>query len=159
MGIEKKIEEGDRKRDIKLEFDLRRKLARLEDRDSSDHTAPKLGQFSIPDCVQDILSAIYYTRTVPFAKGQSFEFPLNDGGKTIQIRVEIQAEEEIVTKLGKFQTIRVEPDLFSGHLFAGKGRMFVWFTNDARRLPVQLRAQIGLGTIVATLAGVDRENE
>ena len=159
FGIQKQIQEGERKRDIKLGFDARRKIARLEDRDLVNHTPPKVEQSSIPDCVQDILSAVYYARTLPLTIGQSFELPLNDGNKTIQIRVEVQAEEQISTELGKFQAIRLEPDVFSGHPFAGKGRMFIWFTKDARRLPVQLRAQISVGTITATLAGVDRDGE
>jgi uncharacterized protein DUF3108 len=156
-GIQKQIQEGDRHRQVKLEFDTRRRLARLEDRDASGHTPPKVEQFAIPECVQDILSAVYYARTLPLTVGQSFEFPLNDGGKTIQIHVEAQAEEEITTAAGKFQTIRVEPDLFSGHLFKGKGRMFIWFSKDSRHLPVQLRAQISVGTITATLAEIGRE--
>ena len=156
-GIHKQIQEGDRHRDVKLEFDPRRRLARLEDRDMLDHTPPKIEQFAIPECVQDILSAVYYARSLPMTVGQSFEFPLNDGAKTIQIHVEVQAEEEVTTEVGKFQAIRVEPDVFSGHLFSGKGRMFIWFTKDARRIPVQLRAQIGVGTITATLSGIGRE--
>jgi len=90
-GIHKQIQEGNRHRDVKLEFDPRRRLARLEDRDMLDHTPPKIEQFAIPECVQDILSAVYYARSLPMTVGQSFEFPLNDGAKTIQIHVEVQA--------------------------------------------------------------------
>jgi hypothetical protein len=158
-GIHKQIQEGERHRDVKLEFDPRRRIARLEDRDTTGHTPPKVEQFSIPECVQDILSAVYYARTLPLTVGQSFDFPLVDGSKTIQIHVDVQAEEEVSTELGKFQAIRVEPDIFSGHLFTGKGRIFIWFTKDARHLPVQLRAQISVGTITATLTGTERENE
>ncbi|MBI4480581.1 MAG: DUF3108 domain-containing protein [Acidobacteria bacterium] len=156
-GIHKQIQEGNRHRDVKLEFDSQRRVARLEDRDMLGHTPPKIEQFAIPECVQDILSAVYYARSLPMTVGQSFEFPLNDGAKTIQIHVEVQAEEEVTTEAGKFQAIRVEPDVFSGHLFSGKGRMFIWFTKDARRIPVQLRAQIGVGTLTATLSGIGRE--
>ena len=109
--------------------------------------------------MQDILSAVYYARSVPLTVGQAFEFPLHDGAKTIQIRVDVQAEEEVSTELGKFEAIRVEPDVFYGHLFKGKGRMFIWFTKDARRLPVQLRAQSSVGTITAVLAAIERETD
>lgn len=159
LGIHKQIQEGDRHREVKLDFDPRRRLARLEDRDAAGHAPPKVEQFAIPDCVQDILSAVYYARSLPLTIGKSFEFPLNDGSKTIQIHVDVQAEEEVATGIGKLQAIRVEPDVFSGHLFSGKGRIFVWFTKDARRIPVQLRAQISVGTITATLSEVGRENE
>jgi Protein of unknown function (DUF3108) len=155
-GIHKQIQEGERHREVRLQFDAQRRVAKLEDQDMTDHTPPKVEQFAIPECVQDILSAVYYARSQPLTVGQSFEFPLNDGAKTIQIHVDVQAEEEITTQAGKFQAIRVEPDVFSGHLFAEKGRMFLWFTKDARRIPVQLRAQIGVGTIIATLSEIGR---
>lgn len=158
-GIEKTINEGERHREVSLEFDRPRRLALLRDRDARDGAPPRVAQFSIPDCVHDILSALYYARTQPLQVGQSFEFPVNDGGKTIQIRVDVQAEEEVQTELGTFQAIRVEPDLFSGNVFQGKGRLFVWFTKDASRLPVQLKAQIGVGTITASLSKMEREQE
>lgn len=155
-GIHKQIREGERYHDVKLQFDSQRRLARLEDRDMVDQTPPKVQQFAIPECVQDIISAVYYARSLPLTVGQSFEFPLIDGAKIIQIHVEVQAEEEITTEAGKFRAVRVEPDVFSGHLFTGKGRMFLWFTNDARRIPVQLRAHISVGTIIATLSDIGR---
>jgi hypothetical protein len=96
-------------------------------------------------------------RSRPLTVGQSFELPLNDGGRTISIRLEVQALEEIQTEAGTFEAYRIEPDVFSGQLFKQKGRMFVWISNDEHRVPVQLRAQIGVGTIVAALASVERE--
>jgi hypothetical protein len=84
---------------------------------------------------------------------------LNDGAKTIQIRADVQAEEEVATEAGVFQTVRVEPDVFSGRLFSGQGRLFLWFSKDERRIPVQLRAQIGVGTINATLAEIEPGTE
>jgi hypothetical protein len=151
-GLHKTIREAERQRDVQLEFDPRRRLGRLEESDPSSSNASRAEQFAVPECVQDILSAVYYARTLPLTVGKAFDFPLNDGGKTIQIHVDVQAEEEIATEAGKFQTIRVEPDVFDGHLFKGKGRIWIWFTKDPRHLPVQLRAQIDVGTITATLA-------
>ena len=156
-GIHKVIHEGERHREVKLNFDARRRLARLEDRSLSEEEPPKVEQFAIPECVHDILSAVYYARTQPLKVGETLEFPVNDGSKTIQIRVEVQAEEEVKTEIGKFHTVRVEPDVFSGNLFPGKGRMWVWISTDGQRVPVQLRAQISVGTITATLAGIERE--
>ena len=157
LGIRKMINEGDRHREVNIQFDPRRRLALLRDGDAAGTTPPKQEQFSIPDCVHDILSALYFVRTQPFDVGQTIEFPLNDGARTISVRLEVQAIEEVQTEAGKFQAFRVEPDVFSGHLFKQKGRLFVWLTNDEQRIPVQLRAQIGIGTIIASLTGIDRE--
>jgi len=157
LGIRKTIHEGDRHREVDIQFDPRRLLGLLRERDTAGATPPRQEQFPIPECVHDILSAFYYVRSLPLAIGKSFDFPLNDGGRTISIRLEVQALEEVETEVGTFEAFRVEPDVFSGQLFTQKGRMFVWFTNDEQRIPVQLRAQIGIGTIVASLAGIERE--
>ena len=154
--IRKVINEGDRHREISLFFDLRRHLALMRDRETRPNPQPpRQVQSSIPNCVHDIISAFYYTRSQPLAVGQSFEVAINDGIRTIPLRIEVQAKEEIQTPIGKFEATRVEPDVFSGNLFKEKGRMFVWFSDDASRLPVQMKAQMGIGTITASLAAVE----
>ena len=43
--------------------------------------------------------------------------------------------------------------LFNGVIFRRKARLFVWVTDDARRLPVQIRVQMPLlwGTVTLRL--------
>jgi len=154
--IHKTIHEGEHHREVTLSFDQRRKLALFRERDLASGASQRQTQSAIPDCVHDILSALYYVRTQPLVVGQSFEIPVNDGPRTVRLRVDVQAKEEIKTKAGTYQAIRVEPEVFSGNLFKEKGRMFVWFSEDASRLPVQMSAQIGIGTITASLTSVDR---
>jgi hypothetical protein len=156
--IRKVINEGERHREESLVFDDRRRLALFESRDRRPEPDPPVReQSAIPSCVYDILSALYYVRSQPLTVGQSFEIPVHDGPRNTHVRFEVQAREEINTPMRRFQTIRVEPDVFSGNLFKAKGRMQVWFSDDASRLPVQLRVQIGTvqGTIVALLKNVE----
>ena len=154
--IRKEINEGEHHRLIALLFDQRRRLATFTDREATGNASPRQMQSSIPDCVFDILSALYFVRSRPLTVGQTIELPVNDGARTVNLRVEVQAKEEIKTEIGTFPATRVEPDLFSGNLFKSKGRIFVWFSDDASHLPLQMKAQIGIGTITATLAGIER---
>ena len=82
---------------------------------------------------------------------------INDGGRTYNVEVEVQAQEEVRTPLGVFQTFRLEPKVFDG-LFKTKGRLFVWLTNDAARMPVQLKAKVNIGTITVALTQVNQGN-
>ena len=154
--IRKTINEGDRHRVVTLVFDQRRRLALFTDRAATGNAPPRQAQSSIPDCVHDILSAIYFVRTRPLTVGQPIDIPVNDGSRTVRLRVEVDAKEEVKTPIGTFQTTRVEPDLFSGNLYKGKGRMFVWYSDDSSHIPVQMRAQIGIGTITASLIAIER---
>lgn len=155
-GIRKVIHEGERHREVSLQFDQSSGMALLREWDTAGDAPPRQEQFSIPACVHDVLSALYYVRTQPLNVGETFEISLNDGSRTAQVRVEVQAREEIQTAIGMFPTIRVEPDVFSANLFKEKGRMFVWFSDDNNRLPVQLKVQTPAGTITALLTGIDR---
>jgi len=154
--ISKSIREGSRQRDSLLVFDSKTRQAKLEEKDLNRPDVPATHYESpIPLCVQDILSALYIIRARNMKVGEQFMFPINDGGKTYDVGVEVQAAEEIRTPAGIFQTLRLEPKVFDG-LFRNKGRMFVWITNDEARMPVQLKAKINMGTITAALSKVSQ---
>ena len=155
--IKKTINQGDRHREISLQFDQQRQKAILRDKNLVNGATPKQEQFNIPVCVHDILSALYFSRTVQLEEGRQFEFSLNDGSPTKLITAEVQTIEEVQTEIGRFMAFRIEPDVFDGNLFKGKGRLFVWFSNDANRIPVQFKAQTSLGTITASLTGIEND--
>jgi hypothetical protein len=154
--ITKSIREGRRHHDTVVNFDLKARQAKLEDRDVDRPELPaKRLESPIPHCVQDVISALYLIRTKNLKVGERLNFPINDGGKTYDVDVEIQATETIKTPAGIFQTVRLEPKVFDG-LFNKKGRMFVWITTDSDRIPVQLKAKINFGTITAALTEVNK---
>jgi hypothetical protein len=154
--IVKFVREGWRKRDTVVTFDAKKNQAFMEDKVSNNPQAPvKRTETPIPTCVQDVISALYLVRTLNLKVGERFRFPINDGGKTYDVEVEVQAEETIKTPAGTFQTLRLEPQLFGG-LFKKKGRMFVWLTRDAAKIPVQIKARIAIGTITAALTKVEK---
>ena len=81
-----------------------------------------------------------------------------DGKKTANIRVEAQRKETIRTPLGQFPSTLYEAFVFSGAYYGRKGRLFVWITDDERRLPIQLKIQLPfyVGTITLQLEKVER---
>ena len=154
--IMKNILEGKRQRSTIVTFDRRSLTARMEDKDlAKPETGVKVVESSIPACVQDVISALYVVRTKNLKVGEQIHFPISDGGRTYDVVVEIQAQEEIRTPAGSFQTLRLEPRVFDG-LFRSRGRLFVWVTNDKVKMPVQLKARMNIGTITAALTQVDK---
>ena len=77
------------------------------------------------------------------------QVPLSDGKKSANVKVEAQEREEVRTPLGKFKAIRYEVFMFNDVLINKKARLYVWLTDDERRLPVQIRVrmQFLIGTI------------
>jgi hypothetical protein len=152
--IQKHIEEGARRVESTTDFDYARKQAVLNqfnlkkgDRKHVEHP--------IPDCVTDVISAIYYTASLPLTVGSSYEFPLNDGGDTVTVKVKAEARETVKTPAGTFSTVRVQPTASAGVL-KDRGKVWVWYTDDAQRIPVQMRARMGWGTLTFRLARVDK---
>ena len=154
--ISKKINEGRRHKETEIVFDSKRKLAILDERDlNKPHDPPKHAENEIPNCVEDVVTAFYYLRNQDFQIGKPLHMPVNDGSKTYDVTLDVQAREMIQTPLGQRSAIRVEPKVFSG-LFKRKGRMLVWFSNDDQHLPLRIRFMIAVGPITATLKSVTR---
>jgi hypothetical protein len=152
--IIKKVREGHRHKDSIIVFDSVRKLALLDERDLTLPGAPATHvENEIPPCVEDVVGAFYYIRRQHFEVGHNIELPMNDGSKTVQVVVEVQAREKVQTPMGTIDTFRVEPKVFNG-LLRRKGRMLIWFSADDQHLPVRIKAVIAVGAITGTLRSV-----
>jgi hypothetical protein len=104
--------------------------------------------------VTDSLSAIFYAASQPLAIGQSFQFPLADATRTVAVTMKVEAHEEIKTPAGTFQTIRVEPTASTG-VVKNRGNIWIWYTDDDRHIPVQMRARLFWGTITFRLTSIE----
>jgi uncharacterized protein DUF3108 len=153
-SILKRINEGRRHKNTHIVFDGARKLAVLDEQDLAVKGAPsKHAENEIPACVHDVVNAFYFVRRQPLRVGQEVRLPINDGSKTADVRVQVQALESIHTPFGTRSAFRVEPTVFGG-LLKRKGRMQIWFSDDAERLPLRIKAMISVGTITADLHSV-----
>ncbi len=152
--IWKWVNEGRRHREIHIAFDPLRRLAILDERDPTKPSARvKHAENDIPACVADVITAFYVVRQQPLSVGKDIVVPVNDGGKTYEITVEVQAREEIQTPLGAHPAFRTEPKIF-GRLYKRKGRMRVWFSDDEQRLPLRIQTSVAVGTITGNLRSV-----
>jgi hypothetical protein len=152
--ISKKIMEGRRHKETEIVFDSKRKLAVLEERDLAKPNDPvKHAENEIPGCVEDVVTAFYYLRGQDLQIGHPIHLPVNDGSKTFDVTVDVQAREPVQTPMGTRMAIRVEPKVFSG-LFKRKGRILVWFSDDPQHLPLRIKSVIAVGTITGTLRSV-----
>lgn len=99
----------------------------------------------------DILGALYYVRTQPLAVGDTLKFPVHDGRKSYTMEVSVLKRERIKVPAGEFDCLLLEPKLQSEGIFLSRGRLFVWLSTDARRLPVRVKTTLPIGAIVASL--------
>lgn len=149
--------EGSRQRETKITFDAAEHKASYLERDRIKNTVILSKEIEIPPCVHDVVGGLFLLRTLNLDLNQSIQEPVSDGKKSISARIEAQERETVKTPLGSFKTIRYEVHLFNGSLYQRSGRLFVWLTDDARRIPVQIRARLQFTTGTITLQLAKRE--
>jgi hypothetical protein len=110
-------------------------------------------QSPIPACVTDLMSAIFYGGSQPLEVGSSFHMPVADAMRVVDVTMKAEAREQITTLAGAFQTIRVQPTADAG-VVKNRGNIWIWYTDDNRRLPVQMRARLFWGTITMRLTSM-----
>jgi hypothetical protein len=145
--FEKRLREGDfRAHDIVL-FDHDRHVA----------IYPKRGGRLVPISVgaQDILSSLYYVRMMDLAVGRSAFIDNHADRKNYPLEIKVLRKERVKVPAGRFDCLVVEPVMRGAGLFSHQGRLTVWLTDDAARIPVLMKSKVMVGSISAVLTDVD----
>jgi hypothetical protein len=116
-------------------------------------TRRKVRKTRVPRPVFDPISVIYQLRTRDLSPGKAHDFELIADGKLYTVHARVVRRERVQTPAGTFDCVRVEPEMVSGGI-RREERLFIWYTDDERRLPVRIRMEIKVGAITATLRGV-----
>ena len=106
----------------------------------------------VPGCMTDLLTGLFYTASQPLEVGRDFVVPLVDAMHNVPVTIKVEGREEVRTPLGTFKTIRVQPTAAAG-VVKNRGNIWIWYTDDERHLPVQMRARLFWGTITFRLIG------
>jgi hypothetical protein len=148
--FEKRLREGDfRAHDIVL-FDHDKHVA----------IYPKRGDRLVPISVgaQDILSSLYYVRMMDLTVGRSTFIDNHADKKNYALEIKVLRRERVKVPVGRFDCLVVEPVMRGAGLFSHQGRLTVWLTDDAARIPVLMKSKIMVGSITAVLTDVDYAN-
>ncbi len=140
---------GKRKKHRELVFDHARRTVVSKQNDDPPETV------SIPDPVQDALSLIYYLRTVEgFTVGKVITVNVFDNGKNWSDEIHILGKENLKTPAGEFSTIKISSlPKYEGN-FLNKGEVFIWFTDDSRRIPVLMKSTLSVGAFMSSLTDI-----
>ena len=105
----------------------------------------------IPGFTQDALSAIYVLRSIPIKAGDKFNMPITDNGKIYRVQMQAGAVEPVKTGLGTVNGLKITP-VITGPDKDSPRELAVWVSDDARRLPLKMEAQLLVGKFVITLS-------
>lgn len=133
------ISEGGFKKVENITFDHQEKKAVTTD-----------GVFTITNCIQDVLSSIYYARNIDFSKYQvddKIPFSMFLDNAIYNLYIKYLGKEIIKTRYGKYHAIKFKPLLVKGTIFEGGEKMTVWVSDDANHIPLRIESPIIVGSL------------
>jgi len=105
---------------------------------------------AIPAFTQDALSAIYVLRSIPFKAGDKFNMPVSDNGQIYKVQMQVGAVEPVKTGIGTINGLKIVPVITGPDKTSPRG-LALWLSDDARRLPLKMEAQLLVGKFTVTL--------
>ena len=152
-------QEGKRHHDTKITYDRAANRASYLERDMIKDTVLHSDTVQLPaPCVHEVLGAFLTFRRTKAEPGQTYQVPMSDGRRYASVKIEAQQREDVKTPTGSYKTIRCEANMMNGVIYTRTGRVFLWVTDDERRLPVQIRLRMNfpVGTVTLQLAKEER---
>jgi hypothetical protein len=108
------------------------------------------GVFKITDCMQDVVSSMYYARNINFNKykpGDKIPFDMFLDDEIYHLYIRYMGKEKIKTRYGRFNAIKFKPLLVKGTIFEGGEKLTAWVSDDPNRLLLRVESPISVGSI------------
>ena len=143
-------EEGKRHRFKTTQFDRAAKKVLFEYK--ADTTVKS--DFPTSAVTQDALSAIYVLRAIPLKPGEKMTMPIADNGINYKVQFDAGASEKIRTPRGDQAAVKIRLSVFDDKAKPVGKNVFIWISEDERRLPVKLQADLPVGSFNLLLRDV-----
>jgi len=143
------VEEGKRRRMKTTTFNHPAKQVKYEVQTAT-HVEKTM---AIPAFTQDSLSALYVLRSIPMKAGDKFNMPVADAGDVYKVQMQVQGVESVKTPYGTMNALKIVPVISVSKGTPPRG-IVIWMSDDARRLPLKLEAQLAVGKFTVTLRKV-----
>jgi hypothetical protein len=141
-----KVREGKHRRDKEVVFDRAGGKAIY-----INHLKPETKEFDVPESIYDPLSAFYRVRNMDLKVGSSVYVPVFDSKRVWNVEVKVLGRERVRVPAGTFDTIKIKPLMESEGIFSRKGEIYIWVTDDEKKVPVKLNSEVAVGSINAVL--------
>ncbi len=112
-------------------------------------------EFYLEEQAFDPLSGFYEVRKRPLEVGHSEHLDIFDSKKLWDVEVQVLRNERVRVPAGEFATVVIKPILQSEGIFLKKGEVYIWLTDDEKRIPVMVKSRVKIGSFVAKLVDGD----
>lgn len=146
--FKRNIDEGGYKKHKNITFNYVKKQAEVKDILHKKDTVVSIGN------IQDMISTFYFLRnydTSKMKKGDEIDVNMFFDEHTYPFKLRFLGYEILRTKFGKIKTQKFRPIVKAGRVFKAKESVTVWITADDNKIPIQLRAELAVGSLRAEL--------
>lgn len=108
------------------------------------------GTYDVPSCIQDIISAFYYSRCLNYDTlkiGDQSEIVTFLDDEIYPMRVKYLGDEILKTPLGTFHCQKFVPMIQKGRVFKDKEDMTIWLSKDKNHIPIRVQADLLVGAV------------
>jgi len=99
---------------------------------------------------QDIVSSFYFFRMINDRRNMNA--PVYDKFKTWGNQMVYIGKERITVKAGSFNTLKYKMNPKVQGDLKTRGNVYIWYSDDEKKLPIQFKAQIKVGSVTGELA-------
>ncbi|MEI6408657.1 MAG: DUF3108 domain-containing protein [Bacteroidota bacterium] len=113
-------------------------------------------EHTVTDCVHDILSSLYYLRNADFGGWKPgytvpFRIFMDQAEYPLKLRFMGQDGDKRLHNMGRYKTLRFQPDVIAGTVFKEGTQMSVWVSDDENRIPLMIESPVSVGTVKMVL--------
>ncbi|MCB2166730.1 MAG: DUF3108 domain-containing protein [Deltaproteobacteria bacterium] len=152
--LEKDMREGWTRRAYRVDFDWDRGVANYVKKGKTRRSV------ALTDGTLDMLSILYYVRSLPLTAGMTVTRPLSSGKKTHLAEALVVRQETITVGGRSWPAFLIEPDVRkAGGIFkkSKKPRFLLWISADERRIPLRVVSKVWVGAFILELTDAPPE--
>ena len=152
--LEKDMREGWTRRAYRVDFDWNRGIAAYVSRKNSRRSV------ALTEGTLDILSILYYVRSLPLTAGMTVARPLSSGKKIHLAEALVVRKETIMVGGRAWPAFLIEPDVRkAGGIFkkSKEPRFLLWISADERKIPLKVVSKVWVGAFIVELADAPAE--
>jgi len=105
---------------------------------------------------QNAFSSIFYMRVFNWKIGKEYSFRVSDDEKNVVFKGLALAKEKIQTEAGEFNTIKIKADITSRGSLTTSHPLFLWISDDDRKLILRIEADIKIGNLVSEVIEIKK---
>ena len=116
------------------------------------------GVYKVPNCIQDVVGALYYARNIDFNKykpGDKVPFFLFLDNEIYNMYIRYEGKTTVKTRYGKFRAIKFKPLLLKGTIFEGGEKMTVYISDDGNKIPLRIESPLLVGSVKVDMMSYD----